>query len=118
MTISTIPDRICSRFCLSLAILAILSACAAEEPRDKPTIDVRDIDVLSPGVITIVQLSGQVDLAKDPRIVCEKRAPVGSNIPKTVCMTRDERDLMEHQAERELALMQQEWERKYSVYKN
>jgi hypothetical protein len=74
------------------------------------------VDLLSPGVIAIVQSSGQVDLNNDPRIVCEKRAPTGSNIPKMICMTRDEKRAMSDQAERELAMMQQEWDRKYDVY--
>jgi hypothetical protein len=99
-----------------LAGISLLAACATDEPRKETVITVADVDFLSPGVISIIQTSGMVDLNNDPRIVCQKRAPTGSNIPKMLCMTRDEKKIMEDQADRQLAHIQDEWERKYDVY--
>ena len=101
----------------------LLAGCASEtrdtsDPEEREITNLSQVDVLSPGVIELVRQFGQIDIAKDPRVICVRRAPLGSNIPKVVCMTRIERDMMAMQAERELALIQDEWERKYDVYTN
>jgi hypothetical protein len=81
------------------ATLAMLPACTPAEPREKPVITVDDVDIFSSGVRAIIRTTGQVDLNKDPRIVCEERIPIGSHLTKMVCMTREEMATLKKESE-------------------
>jgi hypothetical protein len=91
--------------------LLVAPASSSTLAAEKRPIDVKDVDVFSPGVIKLVRTHGQVDLARDPRIVCEKRAPVGSQLPKLICMTREEMETLKRQSEEELLEIQEAQER-------
>ena len=57
------------------------------------------MDVFSPAALDIVRTMGQVDLNKEPRIVCEKQTPTGSQFTKMVCMTRKEMAIIKKESE-------------------
>ena len=103
------------RILLVCFFLVILGACATAKQPSKSKWEVSDIDIVSPGVIALVQAFGKIDL-NDERIVCERRRLTGSNILKVFCQTRKEKELISDLAEEELALIQEEWERRYNIY--
>ena len=96
----------CDCIIASLCIVIMLIACAPSQLRVKPVINAADVDVVSPGVRALVRTTGQVDLNKDPRIVCEKRVPTGSHLTKVICMTRAEKAILKEESEKELREIQ------------
>ena len=96
----------------------VLAACAGtEEKGSKNVLTLDEVDVISPGVIQLVTSAGSVSL-DDPRIACRKMRKSGTNMITMVCMTREEKAIMADSAEQELALIQEQWERQYDVYRN
>ena len=104
---------ITSKTILLVATAALLAACTPLEPKEKPPLTIAEVDFATRGVMKIVGQFSNVDLNKDPRIVCEKRAPTGSNIPKMFCLTREERAAIKAVAQRDLQIYIDEYERKY-----
>ena len=89
----------------------MLVSCASSAPREKRVITVDDVDIFSRGARNLIRVAGPIDLNSDPRIVCEERAPIGSQLPKLVCMTPEEMAVVEREAEEELLDIQDIQER-------
>ena len=68
-----------------IAITLTITACAASEDRGEPP-----ISAVSPGVAQIAKEEGGLK-DKDERVHCEYIRPTGSNRPRKVCWTREER---------------------------
>jgi hypothetical protein len=90
-----------------------MAACAPWEPKEEPPLTLADVDYATRGVVKIVGQYSNADLNKEPRIVCEKRAPTGSNISKTFCVTREERRDMNLSSINTLEQFVDEYERRY-----
>jgi len=89
----------------------MLVSCAPSVPREKRVITVDDVDIFSRGARNLIRVNGPVNLNNDPRIVCEERAPIGSQLPKLVCMTPEEMATVKREAEEELLDIQETQER-------
>ncbi len=94
-----------------LVIFVLLSACAPHEPREKPVINVSDVDQFSSGAIALMRTVGQIELGRDPRIVCEKRVPLGSHLAKMICMTPREIAILKKESEEMMLEVQEAQER-------
>ena len=94
-----------------LAATALLAACGPLEQKEEPPLRLSNVDYATNGVVRLVGRFDQVDLNKDPRVICEKRAPTGSNIPKIFCMTQQERADMKVADRRTLEQFIDEYER-------
>jgi hypothetical protein len=93
--------------------IILLAACAPYEPKEPPPLTLADVDFATRGVVNIVGQFSTADLNKDPRIVCEKRTPTGSNIAKMYCLTEQERRDIRLSDQRILQEFIDEYERKY-----
>ena len=111
-----IPITATGRTAIALVTALMLVACAPSQPRVKPVINAADVDVVSPGVRALVRTTGQVDLNKDPRIVCEERVPTGSHLTKVTCMTREERAILKDESQKEWLEIQEAQEDLEDVY--
>jgi len=102
--------------------IIILAACGTYQSKEPPPLMLTDVDFVTNGVVKLVGQFSNADLNKDPRILCEKRAPTGSNITKTFCITLQERKDLKMADQRTLATFIDEYERMYfrhqSIQKN
>ena len=96
-----------------IAGATLMAACAPWEPKEEPPLTLADVDYATRGVVKIVGQYSNADLNKEPRIVCEKRAPTGSNISKTFCITQEERRDMKISSINTLEQFVDEYERRY-----
>ena len=95
----------------SLVRVLLISVFTTSALADEKQINIKDVDIFSRGVVKLVRTEGQIDLAKDPRVVCEKRASLGSQMKKLTCMTKKEREVLKKDAEDELLQIQDAQER-------